>query len=630
MTDFDAKLRHFAAVVRARPLRRYDLIGAIPVEVSHGCAANARAEGRYECLGITVELGLPFPVDESTLGRTRRMWITAWDHLEPLFVALDEQPDPAVLQSLLGLVLEAIGKESERHPVQPYDAETSPREQDFYLYDQAVAGRLYRLAYLLDAYCRDPAADFDIVKRLMAALRWHVGALSFPENISERHNHGLHQTISQICATSRFFDIGSADRALEAYHGLDASYWEARARLPKLLAQQFTAEGVHKEHSVFYHLWLARALGFIVDMGIETDPAVAKVAKAAADAAAWMVDGRQRAANLGDTDLEPPLYRSQLPPASREGGVAARHFPEAGYWFVKGSGAHGPTYLAETAALHSRFHKQADTGSVLWQDRGLDILIDAGRYAYSGRTEVASSLFQDGFWYADPKRIYVESTRAHSTLEMDGQNHRRFRQPAFGGSITHATEADGVFASRSQIRHLGRASHVRYVLLEPGEWLLVVDTARAADGAAHAFRQWFQVHPDWGLSHLSDDGFSFAGGGEELAIVPVFAGQRVATLARGETHPPDGPLDPGYLGWWSPAEEAFEPCTSIAMETRGEHVTMASLLAFGRPAVDQSFSGFNASRRRIRLRWTKEGLARTVVIADEVGQEGGAFTVSVK
>jgi hypothetical protein len=283
-------------------------------------------------------------------------------------------------------------------------------------------------------------------------------------------------------------------------------------------------------------------------------------------------------------------------------------FPEGGYWFVKTEGSHGATYLAQSCAFHSRFHKQADSGTFIWHDRGADILIDAGRYGYAGRTEPGSALFMDGFWYSDPKRIHVESTRAHNTVEIDGRNHKRYRQRPTGGTIAGAIEQDGVLASCCAIPNAGAAQHRRILALMPGEWLAVFDTCRFGDGP-HETRQWFHLHPDWSFTPEEEEGrLIFERGGERLSVLAPATGARLDAPVSGETHAPRNELDAGYLGWWSPRAGAFEPCPAFSVSATGEFVTLATLFVFGDVAARQCRCDHNITHRTIRLNW-REGAA---------------------
>ena len=136
----------------------------------------------------------------------------------------------------------------------------------------------------------------------------------------------------------------------------------------------------------------------------------------------------------------------------------------------------GASYLAQQAGFHSRTHKQADDLSFIWYDRGTEILIDAGRYGYLGKTEPGSDLWNKGFWYSDPKRIYVESTRSHNTVEIDGMSFNRKDSPPYGSAIQRWGETeDGLLFVETHATQFETIGHTRLLVFDPGNWLLVYD-----------------------------------------------------------------------------------------------------------------------------------------------------------
>src|SRR5690606_14844638 len=151
--------------------------------------------------------------------------------------------------------------------------------------------------------------------------------------------------------------------------------------------------------------------------------------------------------NFGDSD-----YRTMLlePPESLErwstdemhyvvtGGKAGhrqrsawKEMSEGGYFVVRNPSTslpdnpHKDNNLTQSTAFHSRTHKHADHLTFLWHDRGSDLIVDAGRYGYIGKTDQGTDLWLKGNWYSDPMRIYCESTRAHNTLEFNGIDYPR-------------------------------------------------------------------------------------------------------------------------------------------------------------------------------------------------------------
>ena len=228
-----------------------------------------------------------------------------------------------------------------------------------------------------------------------------------------------------------------------------------------------------------------------------------------------MVLPNGRMANLGDTDYRrlrqkdfvltrSPLLEYAL--SAGESGQATSQrlgvFPESGLAVLR-SGWPGPesfeqaSYLAQQAAFHSRTHKHADDLSFIWYDRGTEILIDAGRYGFLGRTETGSDLRNGGFWYSDPKRIYVESTHSHNTVEIDGMSFDRRKSPPYGSAIEGWGETpEGLLFVETRAPQFETMHHARLLVLNPAEWLLVYDRVWDDAPGEHDYRQWFHFAPD--------------------------------------------------------------------------------------------------------------------------------------
>ena len=47
------------------------------------------------------------------------------------------------------------------------------------------------------------------------------------------------------------------------------------------------------------------------------------------------------------------------------------------------------------------------------------VLADGGRYGFFDPVDPSSKLYKPGVRYADPKRLYVESARAHNVVTID-------------------------------------------------------------------------------------------------------------------------------------------------------------------------------------------------------------------
>src|SRR4029078_11016651 len=121
-------------------------------------------------------------------------------------------------------------------------------------------------------------------------------------------------------------------------------------------------------------------------------------------------------------------------------------------------------------AFHSRVHKHADDLSLVWWDRGHEILVDAGRFGYIGRLAPDDPARLEGFFYSAPERQFVESTRAHNTVQIDDLDFPRRKVTPCGSGIVSAHHVDDVHAVVAEVTHFDTVIHTRVLATVPGKW----------------------------------------------------------------------------------------------------------------------------------------------------------------
>lgn len=459
-------------------------------------------------------------------------------------------------------------------------------------YDMAVGQRAYRLAYITDVMARDDRFEDHEVALGIASLVFHSELLGREDFFKAEHNHGFYQVYGELAAARRFRDepffaerfAMATDRALSA------------------VDQQFFPGGLHREHSPGYHHMVMGSLIGARASGLIDSEAISKRVAMIEAALTWLIQPNGSLLTFGDTDprnmlegefhadrLTDPALRYQLshgalgePPAS-----GLKLMNHEGYAFVRSTAPRSPDdpwwYLAQIASFHSRVHKHADDLSFVWSDLGAEILIDPGRYAYGEKTEPSSDLAQQGFWYTDPKRIYVESTRAHNTVEIDGRSFNRKRKP-YGSALTYAGEQNGLIVTECDLRHPKSARHWRVLVMNPGHFLLVVDWLFDRAEQVHDFRQHLHFHPAWDISRdlaLDKRGQLLAHAERpdlSLTVLPLVPNQGTVTAIRGQE-------TPELLGWYSDNPYSLVPCTSLISDRlQTDYAVFATLLTFGRQA----------------------------------------------
>lgn len=559
------------------------------------------------------------PLDWERVCDRDRSWnlaLHSWEPLAALLAAHDRDGDRACLDLALRLGLDWL----ERFP--RLDDASSP----FAWYDVAVGARAYRLAYLLDVVARQPDRADDVVSALLGGLRLHAAALADEERFAGHSNHGLYQLIGQLAMARRFPDDDT----------VAAAGAQGRDRLRHMLDSHFTEEGVHREHSPGYHRLVLIPLGALVKAGLVDDPQLAETLVQVEEALAWFVTPAGHYAMFGDTNREAVVERHPEPrvSAALEFALSAgrsgepprermRIFRGSGYAIFRDRWPIGPadfadcSYLAQTCAFHSRVHKHADDLSFVWHDCGAEILTDAGRYGYAGKTDPESQLFAEGFWYSDPHRVYVESTCAHNTVEVDGRSNPRRGVEPYGSALVQAGERGEVRFAESRRRD-GSLSHARLLLFLPRSWLVVVDRLVDSDETRHDFAQRFHLAPELDLSQ--------SGGEVDRALsTRLPSGHRLhatALLPQDPVEPVRGVENPRLLGWMSPADGVLEPQWTFGWAASSVSIqTFASLFNFSEetPQILLEENQVDAVTGTGRLSWAADGGRRSLTFERMLG-----------
>ena len=319
--------------------------------------------------------------------------------------------------------------------------------------------RAARLAYVLDrAFSGKAKLAPSEEAALLAMAEAHVVRLRDPESLA-RSNHGLFQMrgLMLLCRV-----LGNSG----ACKGGDA-YVEMAVR--ELLDQQFTADGVHREHSPGYHVLAIDAFeAFAQPAGSGVFRELAERLEQARAATPWFVFPDGRLALLGDTEGDapttpPPHQRcaAGAPPTCAEVAQLSR----SGYAIVRSpwsEDAQRAFMLIMTSSYNSGAHKHADDLSFELMDGGQMLFVDAGKYSYQG----------------DSMRRFVRSVRAHNTVGLETAEIDPIHGTKHASGLEPTEEADGVYTLRGQVEHPTMFSQTRRVDYAPGRFLRISDELR--------------------------------------------------------------------------------------------------------------------------------------------------------
>lgn len=560
--------------------------------------------GRYPAVSLSPPIDWSFK-DEAQ--RSHNYHLHALDLIDPLLAAHSAGETAApYIEHALAVALDWV----RLHP-----SPDTPDRSPMAWYDMAVGLRAYRLAYVYDEARRLGLGTEAERALLKASLDAHRENLVNEESFAAHSNHGLYQACGQLAMTRRLADMP----------GMAEAGQQARARLAAAIAAQFTAEGVHKEHSPGYHLRVLETLSGAEAAGLFDTPELARLVETAREALSWFVKPNGKLVNFGDTDearASPALLKGLSP----EG---LRVFPQSGYVVARAEGF----YFAQTLAYHSRTHKQADDLSFVWGEHGRDILIDAGRYGYRGRTKPGTELWKQGFWYGDPNRVFVESTHAHNTVEVGGESYNRKTDAPYGSGLLWAGLTDyGLVVSLGEADHGDQGRHRRLLALNPGQWLLVIDRIQPPAGAAKAkkgllagmfggqgrdYSQWFHFSPEFTVKPTGRAAFTAEEPTHETRVnaLSLAPGVSVSELALGQT-------EPRLQGWASPKDGKMEPAPAIALQTSAEGpVIFATLLALSVESLRATRAELTADGDVMSFAWNADGGVHGVEISGFLGGE---------
>ena len=553
------------------------------------------------------------PITWHSESRSLEVRLQSWQPIQQLLIAFEIHKLPKYFQAALSMAedwiaacpIQLAGKSLE-------DAVTliSSREhkEKNWWYDMAIAQRLYILTYLVDVCCRDPKISDARILAMLDYILLHHALLALDTFYKKNTNHGLFQALYQYAAIKRLPELDHNEYFLKMAYG----------RLDQMIKQQYTTDMVHREHSPGYHHMVTVALINAQRAGLLDSNISTKLQQAEANLS-WMIMPSGTIVTFGDTDsrnlftqieakfFEEPSLVEMLSGKKQLTGV--KHFAEAGYAFARifaadadKSKPKNASYLAQIAGFHSRVHKHADHLSFVWYDKGRDILIDPGRYSYTDCTEKNSDLWQQGFWYSDPKRIYCESTRAHNTIEIDGKDFPRKAKP-FGSALLYAGEENGQAVTYCETFHFRFIRHNRQLIMCPGRFLLVLDYLKDGTGSAHEYRQYFHFAHEWEICEQSGQiiGHHPGNAGEpssNLRVANLIPQASLGKVMRGQE-------TPELLGWYSDKANSLIPssCFHVYQHSAGP-TAFATLFVFGQTLkIDWQKTRFNSTLSAGKVVW---------------------------
>ena len=510
--------------------------------------------------GVRIKIGNPMNwPDFSKYSRSVRYKVQAWGLLDAILTYESISKNDKMYRTAYSHIIDWV-----KHFVLEF------QDDDFAWYDMAVGQRATKLAYIIRRAIEEEEEIKDIAALIVTA-ELHIRELMEEEKIAMHSNHGLFQMAGLL----------SLGKLLPFLTSSDSASTFAINKIRIMLEEHFTEDYLHKEHSPMYHIFMTNYVSLLLNSGFMAESTeFIHLAEGAVEAAKWFAMPNQNILPFGDTPQIPISERTNFElNLVRDAAVS----PPGLKYFKKGglvihshySESEMPqSYLAFNGGFHSRQHKHADDFNIQLFGNGVDILVDPGTFTYQ---------------YDLPERMYIESTRAHNCLEIDGLNYSRFRKDAFGTAVKSVVEKGRYIFIDSEVQRKRLISpqipnnkiksedavevdilHRREIVYLPGEFLLVLD--RASSPKPHQYRQWFQINPELSCSAEGEDVFLSTREGIQVAnIHHLFPVEREIQVFAGVK-------EPSLQGWFSLDGHSLERSNSICVEAVGENKIIATVI----------------------------------------------------
>ncbi len=274
----------------------------------------------------------------------------------------------------------------------------------FSWYDHTIPKRLHKMLLIFEILRRNHALDESFTPVILRAIYFHAQILAKEKSLYiKSHNHGLDQS-------NILFETSQILPEFE-----EAPEWQkiATVRLKPEMNYALSSEGVHKENSPGYHLWVSAYCANINNfskhfIGATITKNTQTLEEGGLKFIVAITKPNRKLSPLGDTGSNhipyisktkgnyPNLktlswypYYQYLITVGRKGKKPKQTtiiFPKSGYFIYRDKwdepGKNTAMHLVLKCGFLSKGHRQNDDGNILLYWEGEDWLIDAGQYGY--------------------------------------------------------------------------------------------------------------------------------------------------------------------------------------------------------------------------------------------------------
>ncbi|MGE9986068.1 methyltransferase domain-containing protein [Desulfovibrio sp. SGI.169] len=443
-------------------------------------------------------------------------------------------------------------------------------------HDTATGLRLDFMAYLLLRILPLPEYSDEFIEKVFRSAIDHFLILCAENFLQKQSNHGVIQMISLLAFCRGMQFLGCIQEATHL----------ASLRLHSMFTTLATGDGMWKEHSSSYQAYMVR----ILDMAqtfLAGTPWVLNCGDKMRNCLACLIKPDGNLAEFGDTEPEPyslikPVVAQAISFCEPLQNITL--LSESGYVFLHTQSATNSgknSFLAMSGAFHSIVHKHCDDLSFIWSEGKQNLLVDSGMQSSYEGILYSGPLWEKGFDYSVPNRVYSESIHAHNCVEINGESYSRRLKPYGALPLSGRQLSETCWLLKGEWQRPEGFRQVRRLVFSPTRWLLILDELEplpAYTPGETKFSQWF--HLDASLDVISREQNS------SCAILHEKRRLHCQSLGSGELSWHKGEFAPRLQGWQATESTRWlESSWAIGVHQQGKTARFATLFSLCGPCI---------------------------------------------
>lgn len=435
----------------------------------------------------TADYRVTFPIDWGADPRTNQSWVLAFQSLywlKPYLARAEDFNDDTARLIVFRVIADWLGSNP-----------SWPAKHKHVYSDHATADRLLVFYRALRVYQKWNRYDPEFLSLLLAGILNHVALLSTGE-VYGFYNHGIIVDRSLLLATKDFHEFLPRGEIQKL----------ARARVIPLFEASYTGDGVHKEHSPCYGLWVTQWMiqfaDYLDDEGLIDRAVLYFVNLLRPDATFPPFGDCSPGTSLESSGDYWESIMSKYPQlqyvlSRGRSGIPPRKtvsvYEQGGVGIFRSSWSLNPrdvVYAVIQSNYFSDIHYHQDETSLCLSAFGSEYIVDPGFYNYED----------------EPLALYARSAAAHNVLMVDDKNFDpSLDNTGLSGIRRDTVNADSlgnwkaiVELTHPHYRRLGVTISREFCKIDDSSF--VVDDFVAAD-STHNYTQLFHFAPGTAINY---------------------------------------------------------------------------------------------------------------------------------